>query len=263
MKVLKLLLFAAVLLAAGAAANADVLWDQSYDTGTLATWYSGNCHLGLATLEESSVKANDFQLDATSNVTKVTFWTITDGVAPITASVTFFSDNSGYPAAVNSGDARPVGWTIPGTAEALSGALPWYAERGVTTYAGGDPTGWIYRAVTQNLTVTAVDTVNYGGDRTVYKVEIELPEAFVAQAGTIYWAGLSLSSEPYAGLNNSNFGIMCTTADLLAGSCENGSPQWGGGYDFFMTIEGTVPEPATIALLGLGSVGVLLRRRSK
>ncbi len=246
-------------------ARADVLWDQGFTGSTVGI--AGGAFLGLVNLEENSNKCDDFTLTTTSGITTVKFWCInqTDSLgdtAPTRVSICFFTDNSGLPGNNGfTGNCQPTGYD-PNDPNAL---LPWYALRGVTTYTNGEPEGWIYKAVVtaeEGGGLTAVDSGYTNGGSIIWEMTVTLPTAFVAQADTTYFVGMDTSNQSGPGAASDYFGM--TVTGLTAGThnaYEAGiGTLWGGGWDFHYVLEG-VPEPATMSLLGLGGLGLLLRRK--
>lgn len=75
-------------------------------------------------------------------------------------------------------------------------------------------------------------------------------------------AGTYANASAIAGLDGGGFAIGTSTGNLWLYSDNAGTlaNSWTGAFGAITSIDGTVPEPATVALLGLGSL-VMLRRR--
>jgi hypothetical protein len=100
----------------------------------------------------------------------------------------------------------------------------------------------------------------------VYEVTVNLPTAFVATAGTHYWVGFDCSNQVdwQPGTPADFFGVAVTgqVAGTSPGLEAGIGTLWGGGFDFQFVLNGTaVPEPVTMALLAVGAIGMVIRRR--
>lgn len=276
-----LLAFIAVLALVVPASADVVVWDQrdaSIDYGP------DGAFLGTVYLEENNNGCDDFLFTTadTVEITKVTFWVAnyTGNVAPdappIRASIVFFSNDGGYPGmsgyygTTNGSDynVRPVGYDDSDpTASIPSGG--WYATNNgdPAAYQGGTGnTGWLYKAVLETsgkgLTATDTGTLDYRGYK-IWEVAATLPVAFAADPNVHYWVGFDCSDQVATGEAADGFEILClAVGNVTLDSAYVGGvgPLWGGGYDFQFVMEG-VPEPATMALLAIGGVGLLIRRK--
>jgi hypothetical protein len=88
------------------------------------------------------------------------------------------------------------------------------------------------------------------------QINIEnIPDPFVQTVGEIYWLGLRIQQEPPLAWNYSDTRFM----DVAV--------QWDGTAWFPISDSDLAfvitPEPATMCLLGIGAVGMYLRRRRK
>jgi hypothetical protein len=97
----------------------------------------------------------------------------------------------------------------------------------------------------------------WGDNPGVYEINItHIPEPFHQDAGTVYWLDLQTADEVYWYVSASLL-FMDSAVYWWQGSWELVDTR---PYDMSFVI---TPEPATMALMGLGAVGLLARRRRK
>lgn len=285
------LLILAALVVPGTARGA-VLFDQSLTGSSTIVGGAGAYGLGLSTLEEYLAKGDDFMLSSAVGLTveKVTFYAVDpsgNNISPRRASVVFLQNDTlagGAGEDINrpengqiaTDSARPTDWAPTGltSAQILANWFAdggWDADRVTGTYAGGtsNPT-WIYKDVAQSdegAGMVVTDTGLTMGGNIIWECEITLKTPLTLEADTRYWLAFAPSAQGNwlpGDPDNPSVSYQCPVGPTSwgAGGWEGNvsSRLWGSGYDFFFRLEG-VPEPATMALLGIGGLAVIMRRK--
>jgi len=129
-----------------------------------------------------------------------------------------------------------------------------------TTVLGGTGTGPKAGQVTGALTATAA---NWANGLTAYDIVV----GWSSTEGTT-WAQISaaITGNNWANVGpsaTSVFGYSLTGQTTSATSPANGASVWSGISGGFVLQQVAVPEPATIALAGLGGLSLLALRRKK
>lgn len=159
--------------------------------------------------------------------------------------------------ALNGAAARYV-WNSGGVGLASAVEVEIYAD------AGGVPALAPMAAyVTSDFTETATGGVFFSRPEVAFDAKFE-PTSLAA--GT-YWVGVRPYGEDNAFWLVSNDGATTRGSEVYVDYPDLGFPRWtpgaavfGAAYDVSFTLQ-AVPEPASLALLGLGAVAVMRRRR--
>ena len=110
---------------------------------------------------------------------------------------------------------------------------------------------------------TGVFTAGPSYNASFYDYTAALPSAFYANAGTKYWFGLvgtSPDNDVRFTVRGASGGDSSSRQQTLGAGLSGGAISTVAA-DRAFTLEGSVPEPSTFALLGFGVAGGLLRRR--
>ncbi|MBE3123195.1 MAG: PEP-CTERM sorting domain-containing protein [Acidobacteria bacterium] len=207
---------------------------------------------------DPKVLADDWQCTQSGAVSDIHFWFSSRQDQPFNIQNVHLSIHKDIPAAENplgqySMPAEPALWQmdIPGPEVQVR----WWGE---------GPQGW-FDPNTQELILQ--DHLN------VWQANIvRIPNPFIQEKGTIYWLDVSVNAiSPTGGpamlgwkTSMEHFNDDATWTDIIAGANmdwqELRDPRSGESLDLAFVI---TPEPATMALMGLGVAGILARRRRR
>lgn len=92
-------------------------------------------------------------------------------------------------------------------------------------------------------------------------IEYNVDEGPAADVVRVWVGGVELPDSSTYGINGSPPAGYSFTNDVFCIGARNGPSLGFNGELDYLTVEGQVPEPATMALLGFGGIMVLVRRR--
>lgn len=109
-----------------------------------------------------------------------------------------------------------------------------------------------------NKVITSTGILDQAGTGTIQRVDFDLATAFDALASTTYWFGIQLGTTGNIAWSASSYG---NEIESYGGSFNNWYSNGRDGAFLLVGDDGTVPEPATLFLIGLGLLGLVRGRR--